>query len=108
MTEEKVMALFDKAKERLQKKERRETEEKDEVFLTVVTEKVPRWAEELQEDIVSLKKARILKRERSAELADSGKADKKEAYYNSRQKQKRHTTKDCTALKGKGDTDSNR
>ena len=107
MTEEKVMALFDKVKERLQKKERMETKEKDEVFLSAVTEKVPWWAEELQEDIASLK-ALISKREQSAEQADSGRAGKKEVYYNSRPKQKRHTTKNCTARKGKGEPDGNR
>ena len=42
------MALFDKIKVRLQKEEMMETEDKGEV-----KEKVPRWSEELQEEISS-------------------------------------------------------
>ena len=40
-TEERVIALFDKVKRRLQEKERRKAEKKEEAFITEELEKVP-------------------------------------------------------------------
>ena len=83
MTEERVIALFDKVKQRLQEKEIKDAKEKGEVYISEEPEKIPRWAEELQEDIASLKKSLEVKRQRAATTRTAG---EEKAFYNTRRK----------------------
>ena len=111
MTEEKVMALFDKVKRRLQEKETRRAEKKEEVFIAEELEKVPRWAEELQGDIAGLQKALRTDRKRNVELSNSCPSEDEEAFYNSRKrksKKKRHEAKDRPVQQDEEGPSSNR
>ena len=110
-TEERVIALFDKVKWRLQEKERRKAEKKEEAFITEELEKVPRWAEDLQEDIAGLQKVLRVERKRTVERSDSFPSEDEEAFYNSRErksKKKRHEAKDPPVQEDKEDPSSNR
>ena len=98
MSEEQVIAIFDKVKRRLQEKDRGKAEKKEESFMAEGLEKVPKWAEDLREDIMGLQKTLQGGRMKMVpEASDSLSHESKAVFYNSRKrksKKKKQKLKD--------------
>lgn len=86
MTEDKVIALFDKVKERVQKRTKKDTEIKEEVFMTMEKEEaVPGWAQELQAEVATIRKSLKVKTRCAMTSTDSCLSSNEEAFYTKKQ-----------------------